>query len=120
MYLARPALALCTALLGDLPAARGEIALEPDAPLSLLASAVLAIRDGELEEARRVLERNELDQLAGTQRGFAEALHAWCVARLTGETRAISAVKIFGEAGPEALRRAWPEFVGWLELDRAA
>ena len=120
MFVARPALALCTALLGDRTAAIREIALQPEAPLSLLAGAVLAIRGGEFEKARRLLERNELDELAGTQRALTEALQAWCVARLTGEHRPISVVRLLGEAGPDALRRAWPEFVDWLELERAA
>jgi tetratricopeptide (TPR) repeat protein len=82
---------------------------------ALLARAVLHARAGEWAEARVLLQRYEVKLLGGPIRGLADALYAWCVERLTGELRAVDRVALQGEAGPDGLKKVWPELVAFVD-----
>jgi hypothetical protein len=43
-----------------------------------------------------------------------DALLAWSVERLTSERRRVEPLAVFGEASPDKLQAAWPEFVAFL------
>lgn len=81
-----------------------------------LARAVLHARAGEWAAARGLLQRYEVKLLGGPMRGLADALYAWCVERLTGELRAVDRVGLQGEAGPDGLKKVWPELVAFVDL----
>jgi hypothetical protein len=115
-----PSRCLSAALLGRDDEARARLA-EADAlgagatAEALLARAVLEVRAQRWGEARAVLQRYEVKLLGGPMRGLADALYAWCVERLTGELRPVDRVGLQGEAGPDALRRVWPELAVFIE-----
>ena len=67
------------------------------------------------EDAREMLGRYELRSLGGPTRGLSDALKAWSVELTTGGRRHVDRVALFGEAGPEGLREAWPELVAFVE-----
>lgn len=115
IFLTRPRLALACALLGDATRARELVDQQPSDPTSLLAAAVLALREKHPREACALLERKAIYQLAGPERGLRDALHAWGAHQLTGQIRHVNRVAIWGEGGPEELARAWPEFMAALE-----
>jgi len=90
------------------------------APGAILAQAVMACRAGRFQDASPLLDRHELRSLGGMQRGLSDALRAWCAEQLAGERRYVDRVAVFGEAGPDALRQAWPELAEFLERAPAA
>ena len=65
--------------------------------------------------ARAKLSTFEVKQTSGTIGTFARTLDAFCIERLTGELRHIDRIALFGETGPEGLRKAWPEFIAFVE-----
>jgi tetratricopeptide (TPR) repeat protein len=81
----------------------------------LLAQAILAVRAGDFAEGRRQLSVYEVRLLGGPTRGLADALAAWCVEQMTGERRHVDRLGLFGEAGPDAIRRFWPELADFIE-----
>jgi hypothetical protein len=86
--------------------------------MAVLASAVIACRTGKEAEARTQLERPEVRKLEGPLRGLREALLAWCLERLTGESHPVEVIAVFSEASPDKLQAAWPELVSFL-LERS-
>lgn len=108
---ARPRLALVCALLGGVARARDLAGQQSADPISLLASAILAIRENKHGEACALLERNETYQLHGGPRGLRDALHAWSVRELTGESQSIDHVALWGDGDRDELAGAWPEFI---------
>ena len=85
-----------------------------------LTTAVLAVRAGDFAEGRRSLSVYEIRLLGGPTRGLADALSAWCLEQTTGERRHVDRLGLFGEAGPDAIRRFWPELADFLERAPAA
>jgi tetratricopeptide (TPR) repeat protein len=114
-----PQRALAAALLGRVDAARTHLAraealqLGRSAQLTIT-NAVLAFRANDLTQARALLGAYEVKLLGGPTRGLADALTAWCVSRLGGPQRPIDKVALYGEAGPDALRKVWPELVEFV------
>jgi tetratricopeptide (TPR) repeat protein len=112
-------LALTHALLGHLGEAKAAIDALPagkgDAGRLRLAEAIILARSGDAAGARAKLATFEVKQLAGTLGAFARTLDAFCIERLTGELRHLDRIALFGETGPEELRRAWPELITFVE-----
>lgn len=117
-------LALTLALLADEAGARRSLALIPagkgDAGRIALAEAVLFARAGNPTEARRRLGSFESKQLGGSIGALARAVDAMCVEALTNELRHVDRIALFGETGPQELRKAWPELVAFVERAPAA
>jgi tetratricopeptide (TPR) repeat protein len=86
----------------------------------LLARAILTVRAGAFAEARQQLAVYEIRLLGGPTRGLADALSAWCLEQTTGERRHVDRLGLFGEAGPDTLRRFWPELADFVERAPAA
>lgn len=111
--------ALCHALLGNADrAAQWLTRLPADDAFpaeTALARAVLLARSAEWASARERLAMLEAKRLGGPLGALARALDSWWVERLTGELRHVDRVALFGEAGPEELRSAWPGFVEFVE-----
>lgn len=82
---------------------------------ALLARAVLAVRGERWADAKALLQRYEVKLLGGPMRGLADALYAWSIERLTGELRPVDRVGLQGEAGPDALKKVWPELVTFVD-----
>ncbi|MBL8936170.1 MAG: hypothetical protein JNM69_16565 [Archangium sp.] len=112
-------LALTLALLSDQAGARRSLAALPagkgDAGRVALAEAILLARAGSWSEARRRLGSYESKQLAGSIGALSRAVDAMCVESLTGELRHVDRIALFGETGPQELRKAWPELVAFVE-----
>lgn len=112
-------LALTLALLSDEPGARRSLAALPagkgDAGRIALAEAILLARSGNSSEARRLLGSFEAKQLGGSVGALARTVDAMCVESLTGELRHVDRIALFGETGPQELRKAWPEIVAFVE-----
>lgn len=114
-----PYLALTAALLGRLDEARQRITqadqlkLDRSAHLTI-AKAVVALRSNELKSARELLASYEVKLLGGPTRGLADALTAWTAEQFLGQARPVDRVALFGEAGPDALRKVWPELVEFV------
>jgi tetratricopeptide (TPR) repeat protein len=120
-----PQRALVAALLGRTDEARAHVATCQQLGLSrsaqvFLTTAVLAVRAGDFAEGRRALSVYEIRLLGGPTRGLADALSAWCLEQTTGERRHVDRLGLFGEAGPDAIRRFWPELADFLERAPAA
>jgi len=117
-------LALAFALVGDEAAARQRLATiasgKGDPGRIALAEAILLTRAGNPSEARRRLGSFESKQLGGTMGALARVVDAMCVESLTGELRHVDRVALFGEGGPDELRKAWPDFVAFIERAPAA
>lgn len=117
-------LALTLALLADETGARRSLALIPagkgDAGRIALGEAILFARSGNPTEARRRLGSFESKQLGGSIGALARAIDAMCVDALTGELRHVDRIALFGETGPQELRKAWPELVAFVERAPAA
>ena len=43
------------------------------------------------------------------------AFYQMCIEKLTGELRHVDRIALFGETGPEELRKAWPELIAFVE-----
>lgn len=113
------ALALVDALEGRLARVAprlAEVKSRVDFPLgfALLASAVVACREGRWAEARALLADAALENLNGPLRGLRNVLEVWCVEQLTGEARPVDAIALFGEASQDSLQAAWPELVDYV------
>lgn len=114
-----PYLALTAGMLGRLDEARQRIAqaeqlkLDRSAHLTI-ARAVVALRTNELKRARELLSAYEVKLLGGPTRGLADALNAWSAEQFLGQARPVDRVALFGEAGPDALRKVWPELVDFV------
>ncbi len=115
-----PQRALSAALLGkqersnQLIADAEKLGLTRSAHLTI-SKAVNAMRANELDHAKELLAAYEVKLLGGPVRGLADALTAWCAAQRTGQVRPIDKVALFGEAGPDALRKVWPELTAFVE-----
>ena len=96
-------------MLAEVPAGRG------DPGRVGLAEAILLIRAGDAMGARAKLGRFEVKHMAGTIGALARTLDALCIERLTGELRHVDRVALFGESGPDELRKAWPELIAFVE-----
>lgn len=112
-------LALTFALLGRPADARRHLAEIPaekgDPGRIALAEAVLHARNGELHLAREKLSSFEAKQMGGTLGALARTVDALCIERLTNELRHVDRVALFGETGPDELRKAWPELIAFVE-----
>ncbi len=91
-----------------------------DSAQATLAKAVLAAREGRWPDARAELQRYEVKMLSGPTRGLADALTAWAAEQLTGQLRHVDKVALFGETGPDGLKKVWPELVGFVDRAPAA
>ncbi len=112
-------LALTFALLGREGDARASLAAIPegkgDPGRVGLVQAILLARAGDFLGARGKLSAFEVKQMSGTVGAFARTLDAMCIERTSGELRHVDRVALFGEAGPDELRKAWPEFVAFVD-----
>ncbi len=117
-------LSVTLALLGDEGGARRSLATLPagkgDVGRVALAEAILLTRSGNPSEARRRLGSFEVKQLSGSIGALARVIDAMCVELLTGELRHVDRIALFGETGPQELRKAWPEIVAFVERAPAA
>jgi hypothetical protein len=86
--------------------------------LGALAAAVVSCRTGRWAEAREHLQEPGLEKLTGPLRSLREALWAWCQERHGGGQCFVDVISVFGEASPDSLEAAWPEFVAFL-LERS-
>lgn len=115
-------LALISALRGALDVAQERLGLartlDPEEPLLVLVSGVIACRREDWAQARALLEGPATHSLGGPLRGLRDALLSWSVERLTGERRYVDPITVFGEASTDSLQKDWPELVGFL-LERA-
>lgn len=112
-------LAIALALLADEAGARRSLAAVPagkgDGGRVALAEAILLARTGKWSEARQRLGTFEAKQLGGSLGALSRAIDALCVESLTGELRHVDRVALFGETGPDGLRKAWPELIAFVE-----
>ena len=112
-------LALVQALLGRLGDARQSVqdipADQADPGRVRLAEAIILVRSGDAAGARAKLSSFEVKQMSGTMGALARTLDAMCIERLTGELRHVDRIALFGETGPEELRKAWPELINFVE-----
>lgn len=112
-------LAITLALLGDEGGARRSLSPLPrgkaDAGRVALAEAILLMRSGQPLEARQRLASFEAKQLGGSLGALARAVDSMGVEALTNELRHVDRIALFGETGPDGLRKAWPEFVAFVE-----
>lgn len=118
--LAPPMIALAHALQGQAQLAhrcleQAKSLQNEGAPEAVLASAVLACRAQNWPEARVLLSRRELRTLGGPPRGLSDALRAWTAHQLDGVRAPIDRISLFGEAGPQQLRQAWPELIAFVD-----
>ena len=114
--LTKPELALAHALMGEAEAAREIIATSPSAPVLLLTSAVLAVREGRYDEVETLLGGREIVNLSGYHRALADALVDW--SRLeTGKRPAPTNHRetLFGADGPGTLPTHWPELLAAID-----
>jgi len=51
----------------------------------------------------------------GQRHAFRDALVAWCVEQRSDAQWPVDVALLFGEAGPERLRSAWPEFAAFVD-----
>ncbi len=114
---AAPVVAFAAAMAG-----RKEVAIltlkklgAPASPHASLAECVLACRAGDWASAEKLLGRPELAGLAGFFRAVAEALRAWTASKLGREPVPFERTALSGDAGPGAVRRAWPELADFTE-----
>ena len=112
-------LALVQALLGRVGDARESLKdLPPDQAdpgRVRLAEAIVLARHGDAAGARTKLSSFEVKQMSGTIGALARTLDAMCIEQLTGELRHVDRVALFGETGPDELRKAWPELISFVE-----
>lgn len=114
--LKQPELALAYALLGARAEAQALLQVKPEAPLSVLASAVLAVRASRFDEVRLAMGSRAAYQLAGSYRALSEVLLAWSEEHLDGAAQQrINVVMLWAESGPDALQRCWPELIAAIE-----
>jgi hypothetical protein len=84
-------------------------------PMVLLARAVWFARDEKWREVMDALDFNRIRALGGPSRAVADALRAWAMVKTGQPLPPIDRVGVFGETGPEALKKWWPEFTLFLE-----
>ncbi len=84
-------------------------------PMVLLARAVWLARDEKWREVMDALDFNRIRALGGPARAVADALRAWAMVKTGQPLPPIDRVGVFGETGPDALRKWWPEFAEFLE-----
>jgi len=82
-----------------------------------LVEGILSLRGGDASAARVRLASLEVRRMGGSLGTLARVLDAFCVEHLTGELRHVDKVALFGEAGPDELKAAWPEL--WAFVERA-
>jgi hypothetical protein len=99
---------------------RGETQSEPstlsasDEGVKKLTQAILEIRSGNFDAAQKSLNSDAV-KLMGTRLGeLGRVLDSFCVFKLKGEVRPISAATLYGETGADGLERAWPELTGFI------
>ena len=108
-------LACARAIAGQDRAKGLPVEMTADDPISLLTRAILACRGADFAAAEALLQRQELKQLGGYHRAFAETLAAWCAFEMRAESLPIDEATLFGEAGQDGLREAWPQLVAFLD-----
>jgi hypothetical protein len=59
-------------------------------------------------------------QLGGGTGALVNALRAWAIERTTGELRHVDRVLLFGETGPQAVEKVWPELAQFVARAPAA
>ncbi len=112
-------LALTQALLGRSAEARLTLSNIPagkaDPPRVGLVEGVLLARTGDAAGARAKLGTFGVKQLGGSIGAMSRAVDGLCIETLTGQQRHIDRVALFGETGPDELRKAWPELIAYVE-----
>jgi tetratricopeptide (TPR) repeat protein len=88
---------------------------DADPARAALANAILAAHAGEWATARTLLSSFEVKQLGGVFGGLVRAVDAMCIERLTGEQRPLDRVALYGETGPEELRKVWKDLVEFVD-----
>ncbi|MFT3842658.1 MAG: hypothetical protein QM723_37050 [Myxococcaceae bacterium] len=118
--ISRPMLALAEALQGRRDLSEQTLkALDPatsaNSPYALLAQCVTACRTGNWATAEAMVNRPEVYQFGGFFRAVSEVLGAWAAYQLRGENLRFNRVALYSEAGPDALRKVWPELADFAE-----
>lgn len=85
------------------------------APMVQLSRAAWLAREGRWGDVQATLSMDVTRRLGGPARCVADALRAWALAE-SGQPvpPIVDPVGIFGETGPDALRKWWPEFADFL------
>lgn len=112
-------LALTQALLGRAGDARLTLNNLPDGKADPsrvgLVEGILLARTGDAAGARLKLGTFAVKQQGGSVGAMGRAVDGLCIETLTGERRHVDRVALFGETGPDELRKAWPELVAYVE-----
>ncbi len=112
-------LALAYVLSGRLGEATRELATVPadkgEPGRLTLVTALVLLRSGEAAGARAKLASFEVKQLGGAMGTLARTAEAFCIEHLSGEKRHVDRIALFGETGPEGLRKGWPELIDFVE-----
>lgn len=116
---ALPTLAFVAAMRGDLKALEqygtdiAAMKLEGNA-LWAVSLAIRAARQQNWSALLQTLTLARTRPLGGPARAVADALRAWATEQTTGVRSSVDAVGVFGETGPQALERWWPEFAQFV------
>lgn len=118
--MAVPPLLLIAAVQNDAPRAA---ALEQEvktlqldrAPVVAIARAAFFARAGAWKRVLDTLTLERTRPLGGPARALADAIRSWATAELGGVRPAVDAVGVFGETGPTALAKWWPELARFIE-----
>jgi hypothetical protein len=90
------------------------------APLVNVSRAVWAARSQRWAEVLNELEFGRVRALGGPARAFSDALRGWAMVQTGQPEPLLDAVGVFGETGPDALKKWWPEFAEYIAAPRGA
>jgi hypothetical protein len=118
--MAVPPLLLIAAVQNDAPRAA---ALEQEvktlqldrAPVVAIARAAFFARTGEWKRVLDTLTLERTRPLGGPARALADAIRSWATVEVGGARFGVDAVGVFGETGPTALAKWWPELARFIE-----
>jgi len=118
--MAVPPLILIAAVQNDAPRAA---ALEQEvktlqldrAPVVAIARAAFFARAGEWKRVLDTLTLERTRPLGGPARALADSIREWATAELGGARHGVDAIGVFGETGPTALAKWWPELARFIE-----
>jgi len=117
--LSLPVLALAQALLGKAEQTAQTLQRLDDRAQSthfaLLAQCILACRAGDWAKAEELLQRREVYQFGGFFRALSEVLASWAAQSLRGEKLRFNRVALYNEAGPDPVRKVWPQLADFAE-----
>jgi hypothetical protein len=122
--IAMPALHLIATLQSDAPRvakyAQELVTLKNErSSIVHMARAVVALREKRWKDVLDALSLQNTRPLGGPARATADAMRAWAMVEVGAPCPPIDHVGVFGETGPAAVRKWWPEFAEFLERTAA-